>query len=156
MLYILKFLVSFVFPPGLWVVLLMVLAGFFYRRNRRWARVLLVFALVLYASSTSLISDPLVRSLEAKYEPPVSVEGDVIVVLMGGATADAPGIGGPGHPSGETAGRLITAASLYSKLGIPIIVSAGQVYGVCFVSRIFRQTSQPSIPGIMISNIMRS
>ncbi|HEY0829178.1 MAG TPA: YdcF family protein [Bacilli bacterium] len=88
----------------------------------------MITTLILYVCSISFISDPLVRSLELRYTPSASIEGDVIVVLMGGSTVDTPGIGGPGHPSGETAGRLITAASLYFKLGVPIIVSGGQVY----------------------------
>jgi len=128
MFYVLRFLVSLLLPPGLWVVCLFVLACLVYRFNRKLAIIIFCLFLIVYASSISLVSDALVRSLENRFMPPEVVQGDVIVVLMGGSTSDTPGIGGPGHPSGESASRLITAASLHRTLGLPIIISGGQVF----------------------------
>lgn len=128
MLYVLKMIVSFLLPPGLWIIMLLFLGVWLYRRHRKQALALILVALLCYLSSISLISDTLIRSLESTYVPPESPEGDVIIVLMGGSTLDTPGIAGPGHPSGETAGRLITTAALQQKLKLPIIVSGGQVY----------------------------
>ena len=128
MLYFIKFLVALLLPPGLWIILLLVMSGFLFRTSRRWATSLLLIAFLMYAGSISLVSDLLVRSLETKYEPAITVKGDVIIVLMGGTTLDTPGIGGPGHPLGESANRLIATVALYRNLGLPIIVSGGQVY----------------------------
>ncbi|EXX87939.1 membrane protein [Paenibacillus darwinianus] len=128
MFYILLLVTSFLLPPGLWILVLVGFGCIIFRRNRRISIFFFAFVLIFYLSTTSLVSQALIRSLENDYSTPEMPEGDVIVVLMGGATADTPGIGGPGHPSGETSGRLITAAALQRALGLPILVSGGQVY----------------------------
>ena len=128
MLYFIKFLVALLLPPGLWIILLILISSFLFRHSRRWATFLICIAILMYAGSISFVSDILVRPLETKYEPSISVNGDVIIVLMGGTTLDTPGIGGPGHPLGESASRLIATVALYRNLGLPIIVSGGQVY----------------------------
>lgn len=56
------------------------------------------------------------------------VQGDVIVMLGGGATSDTPNVHGIGHLSGSAANRLLTCAELYKVFKVPIIVSGGQVF----------------------------
>jgi uncharacterized SAM-binding protein YcdF (DUF218 family) len=126
--YIIKFLYSvFLLPPGLFIAVLLALA-WRCRRSRALARAALLAAAVLYLASISLVSGPLVHSLEARYTPPAQVSGDVIVVLGSGATLDTPNLGGSGHLSGPAANRLLTGLQLHHKLGVPIIFSGGQVY----------------------------
>ncbi len=129
MLYIIKFLYSFLLPPGLFVLLLLALSIWLWsKRQPRQAFVLFIINLVLYASMTPLVSDALIGSLEQKYAPPAAIQSDVIVVLGGGATSGTPDIDGEGNLSGAAGNRLITAVRLYRQTGLPIIFSGGQVF----------------------------
>ncbi|UQZ37755.1 YdcF family protein [Paenibacillus sp. PK3_47] len=128
MIYIIKFIYSFVLPPGLFVVLLSGMTIWLWRKNRRPAVVLLGITVLLYLSMTSLVSDALVGSLERKYEQPARIRGDVIVVLGGGASSGTPDIDGEGNMFGHAANRLLTAARLYRETGIPVLFSGGQVF----------------------------
>ncbi len=127
-MFVVKFLYSAVlFPPGLFIAALLVLA-WFCRRRRKAAGAALLAAVLLYLTSVHIVSGPLMRSLEARHTPPASVSGDVIVVLGGGATLDTPNVDSRGHLGGSAANRLLTGLQLYHKLGVPILVSGGQVY----------------------------
>ncbi len=127
-MYIVKFLYSvFLLPPGLFIAALLLLA-WRHRRSRVLARAALLTAAVLYLASIRLVSGPLIHSLESRHTLPARVSGDVIVVLGGGATLDTPNLGGSGHLSGAAANRLLTGLQLYHRLGVPIIISGGQVF----------------------------
>ncbi|WP_017812023.1 YdcF family protein [Paenibacillus shenyangensis] len=128
MLYVIKFLYSFVLPPGLFIILLLAMSIWLWRRQLRQALILLVMTILLYLSTTGLVSDALIGSLEQRYAPPASIQGDVIVVLGGGATQGTPDIDGQGNLSGAAGNRLITAVRLYRQTGLPIIFSGGQVF----------------------------
>lgn len=132
MLYTIKFIyMTFIMPPGIFIIGLLGLTYYSYRRQQRdMTKVLGTFTLLFYLATTSLVGDMAIRSLEARYQPPASVSGDVIVVLGGGATLDTPNVNGLGHLSGAAANRLLTGAQLYHILHIPILVSGGQVMAV--------------------------
>lgn len=133
MIYLLKFGASFVLPPGLFFICLWALAVYLWRKNKkkreRWiaAGVFLVTT-VFYLMSTSYVSGLLMSSLENAYDQPANPQGDVIVMLGGGATADTPNQGELGNLCSAPAGRLLTAAELYRQLKVPVLVSGGQVY----------------------------
>lgn len=128
MIFLLKFGASFVLPPGLFFVALLGLAVYLRKRQRRAAYVLAIVTLLFYALSTTLVSDALLASLEGRYAPPERPQGDVIVVLGGGATSDTPDIDGAGNLSGPAANRLLTAARLQKALDLPIVAAGGKVY----------------------------
>ncbi|WP_150267865.1 YdcF family protein [Paenibacillus tepidiphilus] len=128
MIYVIKFIYSFVLPPGLFVVLLLGIGVWLWRGSRRPAIALLTVALLLYLSSISLVAAPLVGSLERRYEQPSALDGDVIVVLGGGASSGTPDLDGQGNLYGSAANRLLTAARLYRESGLPILFSGGQVF----------------------------
>ncbi len=129
MLYIIKFLYSFLLPPGLFVLLLLALSVWLgIKRQARQGFALLIINLLLYASMTPLVSDAFIGSLEHQYTPPTTIQSDVIVVLGGGATSGTPDIDGEGNLSGAAGNRLITAVRLYRQTGLPIIFSGGQVF----------------------------
>lgn len=86
MIYIIKFLYSFVLPPGLFILVMAGLVIWLWKRARIPAVVLLLVTLLLYVSSTNLAGDLLISSLEKQYPQPRTIQGDVIVVLGGGAT----------------------------------------------------------------------
>ncbi len=130
MIYFIKITYSFVLPPGIFIVLLLGLVLWIWKKNRRPALVLLGVTLLLYLSMTNLVSDTLIGSLEHKYAQPdiATVRGDVIVVLGGGATSGTPDLDGEGNLLGSAANRLLTAMRLYRQTGLPILFSGGQVY----------------------------
>ncbi|MEC0183195.1 YdcF family protein [Paenibacillus peoriae] len=129
MIYIIKFLYSFVLPPGLFILIMAGLVVWLWRHARKPAVVLLMVTLLLYASSTNWVGDLLISSLEKQYPQPRTIQGDVIVVLGGGATEGTPDINGQGNLLGSAANRLLTAARLHEATGLPILFSGGQVFG---------------------------
>ncbi|MDQ0243658.1 uncharacterized SAM-binding protein YcdF (DUF218 family) [Bacillus fengqiuensis] len=128
MLYITKFIYGFLMPPGIFILALLWLSIRLYRQGRWEGKLLTLVTIGLYVFSTPYVGDRLIHSLEARYEPPEVVQGDVIVMLGGGATSDTPDITGEGHLSGSAANRLLTAARLYHETKLPVIVSGGSVY----------------------------
>ncbi|MFD1906167.1 hypothetical protein ACFSQ7_22430 [Paenibacillus rhizoplanae] len=97
MIYLIKFVYSFVLPPGIFVLLLLGMVVWLWRSSRRPAIVLLAVTLLLYLSMTSAVSDMLIGSLERKYPQPAAAEGDVIVILGGGGHLRHPGSGRAGQ-----------------------------------------------------------
>lgn len=128
LVYFVKFLYStFLFPPGIIIMALLFLCFYLYPRQRGLAKVIAMITLVFYLSTISFISDRLISSLEGKYQPPSHAQGDVIVMLGGGATLDTPNVYGLGHLSGFAANRLLTCVQLYHMLNVPILISGGKV-----------------------------
>jgi len=130
LIYIIKFLYSFVLPPGLFIVLLFGMTVWLWRSQFNVAMVLLAITLLLYISSISIVSNILIGSLERQYPQPTVAElqGDVIVVLGAGASKGTPDIDGTGNMYGSAGNRLITAARLHRITGLPILFSGGQVF----------------------------
>lgn len=129
MIYIIKFLYeSFILPPGIFVLIFLIFFIYLRKRKHKFANFFLLITVIFYLSTTQLISDPIIRSLEKKYTVPLNLKGDVIVMLSGGATLDTPNIDGNGHLSGYAANRLITSVELYKKLNVPIIITGGKVF----------------------------
>ncbi|HAG10164.1 MAG TPA: YdcF family protein [Desulfotomaculum sp.] len=129
MLYFIKFIyTTFLLPPGFLIIIFALFCFWLFRRDRKAAVILAVIIFIFYILSTPFLSDPLTRSLEYKYRPPLSINGDVIVMLGGGATSDTPDLDGQGHLSGHAANRLITTVRLYRITGLPVIISGGKVY----------------------------
>ncbi|MCL4476400.1 MAG: YdcF family protein [Nitrospirae bacterium] len=119
----------FLFPPGIFVTLLLCSSAWlFSRRNAKAASVNLFLGCLLWLFSTSPVADTMLRGLEYESAIPQSPKGDVIILLGGGAYDNVPDLSGAGSPSEEMMGRLITAARLQKRLNIPIIVSGGKVF----------------------------
>lgn len=128
MIYLIKFIYSFILPPGLFIVLLLGISLWIWKRERKPALVLLGLTLVIYLSSTSWIGGLLIGSLERQYPQPKAPKGDIIVVLGGGATSGTPDFDGEGNLSGSAANRLLIAARLHRTTGLPILISGGKVF----------------------------
>jgi uncharacterized SAM-binding protein YcdF (DUF218 family) len=129
-MFIVKKIVSpFLVPPGVFVVLLLLSSAWFFRRKSRKASAVNFFlAFLFWVASVAPVSDAVLRGLEAEFSLPVNPEGDVIVLLGGGAYDVVPDFSGIGAPSGEMMGRIITAVRLQRRLHIPIVVSGGAVF----------------------------
>lgn len=128
MIYTVKFFYSFFLPPGIFIVLLTILTVRLYRREKNMARILTLIAVGLYLSSTSFMGNLLLKTLENGYNPPSVIDGDVLIMLGGGATQDTPDIDGLGQLSDSGGNRLLTTARLHKKTGLLIILSSGRVF----------------------------
>ncbi|WP_141434034.1 YdcF family protein [Bacillus sp. 03113] len=128
MLYIIKVIYGFLMPPGIFIILFLFMSIFFYRHKKRLASWLLFITVSLYLLSIPVTGDLLIHSLESDYDPPSSLDGDVIIMLGAGATRGTADIDGNGQLSGDAANRLLTVARLYKKTELPIIVSGGSVF----------------------------
>ena len=99
------------------------------RKQTRLAIAITFVTFIFYLASTSYVASMLIGRLEDAYDPPKHLpNADVIIVLGGGATGDTPDVTGTGTLCSIPANRLLTAVRLQKKLGIPIIVSGGQIY----------------------------
>jgi uncharacterized SAM-binding protein YcdF (DUF218 family) len=127
--YIIKFLESLVFPPGIFIVLLLAIGIISFQRHHTFASAILIVALLLYVASTSVVAYALIRPLETAYTPPKHPVGDVLVMLGGGATYGTPDVAGLGNLTGDGANRLLTTAMLYQKTKLPIVLTSGPMHG---------------------------
>ena len=125
-LFLSKLLPLLVYPLG-FSLLLLAIAAFLFKRRRALARILVAVAFgILWASSTPLVRDSLVRSLEEQYLPTELPNTEAIVVL-GGATksANAPR---PWIDVRDEGDRVLHAAQLYRQGKAPrIILSGGRI-----------------------------
>ena len=129
MIYILKFGASFLMVPGIFYVLLFIISALLWRKNeRRIAGIMAGLTAVFYLFSTSLISGLLIGSLENEYPQPADPEGDIIIMLGGGATADTPSLGEKGDLTSAAGNRLLMTAQLYNLLKLPVLVSGSAVF----------------------------
>lgn len=128
MLSFIQFFASFLFPPGIFILIILVLAILMIRSNKKWAVIWLSVGLFFYLCTIPLVADTLARAVEKQYLPPSEIQGDSIILLTSGVTTDTPGMLGKGMPTDETAGRIIAAAALHYKYELPIIIAGGQVY----------------------------
>lgn len=116
-------------PPGIFIVLLAAVAiRALVRRQRRTAFLVLSLAGALGALSVGPVADRLTGGLEERYAIPAHPEGDVIILLGGGVFGRAPDLTGQGFPADGMLPRVITAARLQRKLGVPVVVSGGKVF----------------------------
>lgn len=129
MIYFNKVIAAFLLPPGLLLVLLITINVLLFKHKRHTIAKYLTLVIVLfYMMTVPFISGSLLSCIESQFVPNKNVQGDVIVMLGGGATGDTPDIDGIGNLSGSAANRLLTAARLQKKLNVPLIVSGGKVF----------------------------
>jgi uncharacterized SAM-binding protein YcdF (DUF218 family) len=124
-----KLITPFVLPPGIFVVLLGLAGSWALRHKKRPAAcICFVCAVFLWTFSISPTSDLLMGGLERGLVIPTDIEADVILMLGGSLYEKSPDISGQGAPGPDTMMRLVTAARLHHRLGIPIVVSGGKVF----------------------------
>ena len=131
MIYILKFIAAFLLPPGLFVLLGIILSVYLWRRQNfgRFAFSLsAVLTLLLYFSSTLLGAKLLGQPLENRYSQQQPASAQVIVVLGGGSVGSVPDGTERGGLMSAGAARLLTAARLAKQHSLPVLISGGQVF----------------------------
>lgn len=127
MLYIIKWIYLWILPLGGIIAALIAVLIYMFRHQSRGRKGLLAVTLVLYALSLEPVGDALLWPLERQCSQPTAqeVQGDVIVLLGGGARAGVPDFDGTGQVGEAAANRLLTALRLQKALHLPIILSGG-------------------------------
>lgn len=124
-----KILTPFLLPPGIFIVLLL-FSGLWFLFKKNWkAGIISCFlGISMWAFSISPVADTMLRGLESDFKIPENLQGDVIILLGGGAYDGAIDLSGTGSPSEGMMMRTVTAVRVQKRLNIPIIVSGGKVY----------------------------
>lgn len=129
MLFFLKFGAAWLLPPGLFILATFALAVYLCRQGeKRGAKLLAGLSLVFYVFCSPLVAERALGHLEGLCPLPENPQGDVIIMLGGGAFSDVPDVDGEGALTASPANRLLTAVRLHNKLGLPILVSGGKVF----------------------------
>ncbi len=124
-----KILTLLILPPGLFIVLALLLGVRMLRRRVGYGVLVIGLAGLIYLLSINPVADALLEPLEKDWQIPQKISGDVIILLGGGVIFGVPDLSGRGFPSSGTLARLVTAIRLHRALGAPIIVSGGRVFG---------------------------
>ena len=131
LVYVLKFGASWILPPGLFIILLIVLTIYLIKFSGRLAFIVGTFTLIFYLMCTGFVAEKFMGQLEEKFSPPAQIEtvgADSIILLGGGAIRDVQDVDGAGTLCASPASRLLTAVRLQKILNVPILLSGGQVY----------------------------
>jgi uncharacterized SAM-binding protein YcdF (DUF218 family) len=124
-----KCLISFLVPPGAFILTLLAVAFWARRRRQNGQAVALVLiALVLWVVSIPMVGRTMTAGLERGLGIPEHPRGDVIILLGGGTNDKVPDLSGRGTPSENSLPRVVTAARLQKRLGLPVIISGGGVF----------------------------
>lgn len=128
MMYILKFILLWLLPPGCIVLLLAALTFYLFKRKAAGKFAAAFITLLLYFVSLMPTAQLLTHGLESSYTQQSAVKADVIAILGGGAVSGVPDIEGEGALAAAGMNRLVTGMRLQRMLGVPLIVSGGQVF----------------------------
>lgn len=112
-------------PPGILVLLLLLAAARRAGSPKGGAGTFAFLALLLWGCSCGPAADWLTGRLEEGLSVPAAPRGDAIVVLGGGTHEGVPDLSGVGVPTDEATARLATAARLYRRMPLPVVVTGG-------------------------------
>ncbi len=116
MFFLKKFISYFILPPGIFVLVFMLIA--ILARRGLIRKLSLLSALTLYLISTEPVKDALIYPLESEYTRADPSNAEAIVVLGGG-------VYNTGYLKSSSYKRLITGFLLHRDTGLPIILSGG-------------------------------
>ncbi len=131
MFFVKKIISYFILPPGLIIVIFLII--YLLSKRRFFVKYISLFsALFLYAISIEPVKDLLLIPLEDAYKRPKYLKGDIVVVLGGGTY-------NRGDLKSDAMKRLITAFVLHKRTGLPIILSGGSALNNLPESSIMKQ-----------------
>lgn len=123
-----KLITPFLLPPGI-LILTLIFSGLFFLKKFRKAGVLnILLGFSLWLLSLGPVSDTLTKGLEKDLVMPDNPRGDAIILLGGGVHEGVRDLTGLGAPAEDSLTRLVTAARLQKRLGVPVIVSGGAAF----------------------------
>jgi uncharacterized SAM-binding protein YcdF (DUF218 family) len=124
-----KALAPFLMPPGIFVSILLVAGAVQFAGKKRASGLFsIVLGGLMWCLSISPVADAVIRPLETGFDLPEHPKGDVIVMLCGGSDARSPDLTGKGALSPPSMARMVAAARLQRRLGVPVIISGGSVW----------------------------
>lgn len=126
--YIVKIISAFLLPPGILLVLLGVVTWYQYHCKTSGRHILAFGVFAFYVMTIPLSNEYALQSLEKQYSQPVNPQGDVIIMLGGGAYDGVPDVGAIGQIGASSANRLLATVRLYERTKLPIILSGGKVF----------------------------
>lgn len=131
MLYLVKLIYYWFIPPGLFILLALIMA-FLFRKTTTHKYLLLLPAVLLFLASIRPVADALIHPLEHAYPQPAIAnisKVDAIVILGGGSVGGVNDFDGVGQLPGGSANRLLAGLRLHKALDkAPIIISGGTVF----------------------------
>jgi uncharacterized SAM-binding protein YcdF (DUF218 family) len=121
-----KIISAFLLPPGCIIIILFVAGIWYFRHRCRSCGIFsLTLGLILWILSLGPTANFLMKRLESGLTIPAHINGDVIVLLGGGANDSVQDLSGIGVPSDDMMSRLVTAVRAQKRTGIPVLVSGG-------------------------------
>ena len=120
-----KIVAAFALPPGLFVLALAGLAIYLRKRCRPAAIACTALAALIWAGSTEVFSDALLKPLESAYKTPARPEGDVIILLCGGFRGGWRPFSASERLAPGTLERAAAAYKLQKETGLPVVISGG-------------------------------
>lgn len=124
-----KILTPFLLPSGVTIsILLMSGVWLIYKKHRGIGLLNFTLGMSMWLLSISPVTDLMFRGLESEVNIPADLNGDVIILLGGGAYDGALDLSGVGAPGEDMLVRMVTAVRLQRKLEIPVIISGGSVF----------------------------
>ena len=127
MMYILKFILLWLLPPGCIVLLLAAFTVYLFKHKIRGRSALALITLLLYFASLMPVAQILTHGLEGRYTQFANVKADVIAVLGGGTVSNVVS-NNDGALSAIGMNRLIAGARLQHAMNVPLIISGGARY----------------------------
>lgn len=132
MFYLAKFISSWLLPPGIIIVLIIITAIFIaINKKKRGLFLSVLTAIIVYTLSIEPTKNFLLSPLENEFPFPEDIKHlqcQAIVVLGGGIVRGSPDTNGKASPSRSTLKRLYMAYKIWKYNKKPIIVSGGTVY----------------------------
>ncbi len=128
-MFILKKIITSIFLPLGFVIILLLLSGVFMKKKLRIYAIIL--AVLIYVLSINPTAELFIRPLEDAYKPASLAEVatcDAYVVLGGGINENVPDIDGKGTLSAYALPRVSTAYRLYMRDKKPIIFTGGKIF----------------------------
>ena len=130
MLYVLKLIYYWLLPPGIFILLALIIAFLSKKSNRKY--LLYLLTLIMFLLSIRSVGNAIMHPLEHAYPQPAVSELskiDAIVVLGGGSIGGVNDFGGIGQIPGGMANRILAGIRLHKALdNAPIILSGGTVF----------------------------
>lgn len=127
MMYILKFILLWLLPPGCIILLLAAFTVYMFKHKVRARFTLALITLLLYFVSLMPVAQILTHGLEGRYTQAANVKADVIAVLGGGTVSNVGG-NNDGALSAIGMNRLIAGVRLQRAMNVPLIISGGARY----------------------------
>ena len=128
---LLKIFNYIIFPPSIFIVILLMALYFIRKSPKKTAVLIIADIILLYALSIEPVKNLILSPLE-NFAPPIDLKvkhnADYIVILGGGTISSSPEEDGKGSLSGDAVKRAFYGIYLAELLNLPVIYSGGKLF----------------------------